>query len=186
MTKPAFLADFKPALRFFITFVGIYLGGNAAYGLFVEYFRPIADPATILVTRQSAYLLSKSYPYTEAIIDGSKPIVQVRTSGNTVLRVFEGCNGVNVMIVFLAFLIAMPGTQLSTIAFSLIGVIIIHCANLLRIVLLYVTAVSNPRIFYYFHKYLFTALLYLIVFVLWFVWVRRLHLKLLPTDVNQK
>ncbi len=45
--------------------------------------------------------------------------------------------------------------------------------NLARISLLFWVALYLPDLVYFVHKYLFTAILFVIVFVLWIVWVRK-------------
>jgi exosortase family protein XrtF len=91
-----------------------------------------------------------------------------------ILRVYEGCNGINVMIVFVAFLFAFQGLSRRGSVFILIGLMIIHLANLLRIVLLFWVAKEYQIYFYYVHKYIFTAILYVIVLLLWWVWVKAI------------
>ena len=72
----------------------------------------------------------------------------------------------------MSFLVAFGGKIKNMLIYIVIGCLILHVANLLRIILLYETAVHRPLFFYYFHKYFFTAVLYLIVFVLWIQWTR--------------
>jgi exosortase family protein XrtF len=168
--------EFKPALRFVVVFVAVYLVGNLLYGIYVEASKPAADPVTLRVTRQVSFLISLSNEKTEAIVSSIEPIVELRrVSGgdsNTVLRVFEGCNGLNVMIVFASFVIAFGGNTKTILYFLAGGFLLLHVANLLRIILLYYTALNRPMFFYYFHKYFFTAVLYLVVFGLWIIWTR--------------
>lgn len=167
------LREFRPALRFVGFFVGIYLAGNVLYGLCIEWYRPRADPLTVLATKQSVTIMDYlSGPVSCKPLE-TEPIVLVSTSEHLVLRVYEGCNGMNVMIVFIAFVVAFGGEKKRLLIFSLVGLVIIHLANLARINLLFYTALYQPDYFYYFHKYFFTACLYIIVFLLWYLWVAR-------------
>jgi exosortase family protein XrtF len=168
--------EFKPALRFVMIFVATYFVGNILYGIYVEINKPSADPMTVWVTKQVAMIISLSNNNAIAVRSGTEPIVELkRISGgetDTVLRVFEGCNGLNVMIVFAAFVIAFRGNTKPGMFFIAGGFLLLHLANLLRIILLYYTALNQPMFFYYFHKYFFTAVLYLVVFGLWVAWTR--------------
>lgn len=166
------VSEFKPALKFLLIFVGTYLVGNILYGLFVEYYKPAPDPLTILVTNQTAYVLTILEEPVQSIISTIGPIVALRNADRTVLNVFEGCNGLNVMIVFASFLLAFGGGTRRMMIFLFTGCLILHTANILRLFLLYLTAIHRPLYFYYFHKYFFTAVLYLVVFGLWLLWMR--------------
>ena len=166
------MSDFRPALRFVAWFLVIYVGGNLIYGLYIEAYRPAPDSMTILVTKQSAAIVNSVSPPVSVKPLQSRPIVYMNNNDRIVLEVFEGCNGLNVMVIFLAFVIAYGGTTRRLIGFSAAGLIVIHLANLARIILLYITAMRWPQYFYYFHKYFFTACLYAVVFVLWLVWIR--------------
>ena len=165
------LREFQPALRFVSFFVGVYISGNVLYGLYVALFSPGPDPATTWVTFQSAFLLTTFSEPVQAIARMSEPIVLITKQGKTILRVYEGCNGLNVMIVFISFVIAFDSGRKRILVFLLAGCVVVHVANLGRIMLLFYTALYRPSFFYYFHKYLFTAILYLVVIALWFIWI---------------
>jgi exosortase/archaeosortase family protein len=53
------------------------------------------------------------------------------------------------------------------------GLIVIHIFNLGRISLLYFVAQRYEEYFYLFHKYFFTAIIYVVVFLLWALWVLK-------------
>jgi exosortase family protein XrtF len=171
------LKDFKPALIFLAKFLIFYFVSNIAYGAFVESYKPAPDPITDQVTRQTAGLLHIADNTVHAIVNKKAPTVFIKRGEVIVVNVFEGCNGVNVMIVFVAFLIAFGRPKKKLIIFLVFGLCMIHLANLGRLSLLYYTAQHYQQYFYFFHKYFFTAILYLIVFALWIIWVVRFNNK---------
>jgi exosortase family protein XrtF len=165
------LREFKPALLFLAKFLGIYIAGNIAYGVFVESYHPSADPMTALVALQSAGCL-QAVSYESSIeMNTLLPTVFLKKGPLIVLDVYEGCNGINVMIVFIAFIFAYGGPGKKMLWFIPTGLIVIHLFNLLRIMLLYYLAEDHISQFYFFHKYGFTAFIYLVVFGLWYAWV---------------
>jgi exosortase family protein XrtF len=166
--------EFKPALRFLGVFVGIYLTLNLLYGWWVTIYEE-ADPATVLVTQQSAALLNLLGEETYTKPKFNTPTVSILNGSRIVVNVFEGCNGINVAIVFLAFIIAFGGYLKKMLWFIPLGLVIIHVANLLRISGLYLIAEYFHQYFYYIHKYMFTASIYLIVFFLWWWWIERVN-----------
>jgi len=171
------MKDQKAILFFLLKFVGLYIVLNTVYALWTASYEPLPDPMTALVTHNSVSLISlteKDVVVGEAF---NSPNVPVIGSGTIIIKVFEGCNGINVMIVFLSFVIAFTGTFKKTLWFVVVGLILIYIANLFRVSLLYFIAKYYPDNLYFFHKYLFTGLLYILVFVLWYFWVTKIWPK---------
>lgn len=163
----------KPAILFLSVFVGLYLVLNTVYGFYVNSFLPQPDPITLFVAKQVAWLLSiGDDSVTYALKDGYKNVI-LKNSYRTVIEVFEGCNSINVMIVFVSFMAAFRGKLMSTLLFSLLGLSIVYVMNLIRVAMLYVIEINWPRYLYFFHKYLFTGLIYAVVFLLWFLWAKK-------------
>jgi len=169
--------DFKPAFFFLAKFLAIYLVGNIIYGLYVESFDYRPDPLTEEVTFQTATALRLAGENAEASINPNGPTVFVTNADKIIISVFEGCNGINVMIIFIAFIVAFGGSVKTMTWFIPAGILLIHLFNLLRISLLYFAAIHYQQFFYYVHKYIFTAFLYLVVLALWAVWVFRFNTK---------
>ncbi|MBT1705349.1 exosortase family protein XrtF [Chryseosolibacter indicus] len=171
----ALIKEFKPALVFLGKFLVFYLVGNILYGLFIESYGKRADPITKNVANQSAVILNFVATTVNTEVNPAGPTVMIKANNVVVLSVFEGCNGVNVIIVFVAFLFAFNSKAKKLVWFLLLGIAVIHIFNLLRISLLYYTAIYKANYFYYFHKYFFTAILYLVVFMLWGIWITILN-----------
>ena len=87
------------------------------------------------------------------------------------------------MIIFLAFLFAFGPVNRALLWFAPAGLLILHAMNLARIVLLFWVSLYLPKFMYFTHKYFFTAILYVVVFVLWVWWVRRFS-KAKPTETS--
>lgn len=165
------LKEFKPALIFLGKFLAIYFVGNILYGFYIESYENGPDPVTRVITAQTSGLLEiMGYDTGYEDVAGAGKVA-LEESGQVVLNVFEGCNGINVMIVFVAFLFAFGGPAKSMALFLPLGLIIIHLFNLLRITLLFLLAFNDSSRFYYYHKYFFTGTLYAVVFGLWALWV---------------
>jgi len=164
---------YRDVVVFLIKFIGIYLIGNIAYGLFVEYYAPAPDPITIIVSENVASLLNLTGQQITLSHSSGSPYISFFNGDEIVINVFEGCNGLNVMIVYLAFLFAFSGGAKKTVYFLMLGLGVIYLANLARVLLLYEVALHFPSSLYFFHKYFFTGVLYLIVFILWYFWVQQ-------------
>lgn len=169
------LEEFRPALLFLGKFLLLYFVANIVYGIYIESFDEKPDGLTHLVSAQSAAVL-KCFGYNTTWEDAAGvPKVALKDGGHVVLNVYEGCNGINVMIVFAAFIFAFGGPVRPVWIFLIAGLVIIHLFNLARVGLLFYLAVGDSPQFYYYHKYFFTAVLYAVVFGLWAIWVIRFN-----------
>ena len=167
------IKEFTPTILFLVKFVGIYLVGNFLYGLYATAYEPAPDPATYWVTDQTAIVLTACGWPTKAENQTKKATTELRHDGRRVLAVYEGCNGINVMIIFVAFLIAFGPITKPLLWFIPLGLLIIHLMNLARITLLFWVSLYWEDYMYFTHKYFFTAILYVVVFILWVWWVRK-------------
>ena len=161
-------------LRFFLTF-GIL---SLLYAFWVKSFGTEADSFSWFIGRNLELLAGKQN-MSLSQVEG-QPAIQVWYKGKQSVSLFEGCNGVAVMILFFAFLLAFKGTLKHTIVYAVVGIFIIHLFNLGRLMLLVVLSQNNEKWFHFAHKYLFTLIIYAAVMLLWFVWVKyfsRLNFK---------
>lgn len=166
-------ADYKPALLFLLRFLGIYILGNVIYGLWIVSYGNLPDPFTQLVTANSSSLLNLVGYNASTFMSGLYPNVSLQLDGATVVNVYEGCNAINVSILFVAFLFAYKGTPKRTLIFSFIGLIVIYLFNLLRVAGLFLIAKYFPDQLYLMHKFIFTGVLYAFIFFLWLLWVKK-------------
>lgn len=169
--------EFKPVIFFLVKFLSIYFVGNILYGLWVNSYEPLPDPATHAVTVQTSWLLNISGWDTTVSDNPDAPTTNIVYESRPIIAVFEGCNGVNVFIIFISFLFAFGPWVKPLIWFSVSGLLVIHIANLLRVGLLFLVSLNFPDAFYFIHKYIFTAFIYVVVFILWVVWVKKIAIK---------
>ncbi len=143
------------------------------YGLWIVSFANQPDPFTAMVTAHAAKLLQLFGFPASTYVSGMAPNVALQMDGQTVVRVFEGCNAINVSILFVAFLFAYKGSIKKTFLFALVGLIAIYLFNLLRVAGLFLVARFYPEQLYLMHKFVFTGIIYAFVFVLWYLWVTK-------------
>jgi len=168
------MKEFIPAFRFLTIFLGLYLGLNIIYGVWVSSFGQEADSATRVITKQTSHILNLFGEETHTQPRQGAPTVSILKDSRVALSVFEGCNSINVMIVFVSFLFAFRGNWKKLAWFLPVGLVLIYIANLLRIIALYYVAEYWRQYFYYIHKYIFTAVIYLLVFILWWWWIEKI------------
>jgi exosortase family protein XrtF len=166
------LKEYREAIIFLSKYVILYLVLNTLYAYYISYYTPEADPLTVLVTRHTEGLLSVFDGEVDSYVISGSANVPLIKNGDTVMTVYEGCNSLNVMIVFVAFIIAFRGPFKLFVRYLLLGLLAVYLINLVRLVGLYGVALYFPRSFYFFHKFFFTGIIYLVVFMIWFFWVK--------------
>lgn len=86
----------------------------------------------------------------------------------SVVRIGDACNGRNLLVLYLSFLLAIPiGEFENKMVFAIIGVVFILLMNVLRIYGLFQVALIAPEFFQFLHKYLFQTFIYIDMFILW-------------------
>lgn len=160
----------RKVLFFLLRFLGVFGGLSLIYGLWISGYGNLADPFTWWVGDNLTLILG-SDNLSLMQIEGY-PAIQIDYKGSIAVSLFEGCNGLAVMILFFAFVFAYLGRWTDLFWFVPIGMFFIHLFNLGRLILLIHLAQQNSPFFHFMHKYLFTLVIYAFVFLLWFLWVR--------------
>ncbi|MCD9019766.1 exosortase family protein XrtF [Parachryseolinea silvisoli] len=170
-------AEFRPTVFFLLRFVGLYMLTNMLYGIYITAYHPKPDPITHIVTVQTAATLRATGWAVITEDHYSRPVTNLVFEDQEILAVYEGCNGVNTMLMFLAFIVAFGPWRKPMLWFIPMGIVVVHLINLLRISLLFFVSRTMPDAMYFVHKYLFTASLYAVIFVLWIIWIRKFTRK---------
>ena len=170
--------DFKPVLKILLRFVLLYVALVLAYQLYLNGYKNLGlDPVSTWVAKQTSFL-QNLFGYASQLVAG-KPEEETTwyyVSGKYVSRMVEGCNAISVMILFLAFIFAFfKGAK--TFVFAGLGLLFLHIINVLRIVGLNILLVELPQYSKLGHDFLFPAIIYGSVVVLWLVWIKFFALK---------
>ncbi len=168
----AFIKQYKPALLFLVRFLVAYVILNVLYSWFFISYYPEPDPITVQLTAAVVKLVGFCGLQLQYMTHAHQPFVSLMHNTREILLIYEGCNGVNVWIVFVSFLIAYGPWGPRLWMFILLGSALLFIMAILRLIFLFWVVLEIPRQFYFFHKYLFSALLYLIVFIGWYLWIR--------------
>lgn len=88
------------------------------------------------------------------------------------ISIADNCNGLELMVLYAAFIICMPGSWKRKSIFILAGIPLLHIANLGRCMGLVGMHLQWPGMFDFAHHYLFKIMVYTVSFLLW-VWYLR-------------
>ncbi len=170
--------DFKPVLKILLRFIILYVVLVLGYQFYLNGFKNAGlDSFSTWVMTQVDFV-QNLIGYPSQMVHG-KPQDETAwfyVSGKYVSRMVEGCNAISIMILFLAFVFAFF-EGFKTFVFGAVGLIFLHVMNVLRIVGLNILLVEYPQYSKMGHDYLFPAIIYGSVVVLWLIWIKFYALK---------
>ena len=90
-----------------------------------------------------------------------------------VVLVADACNGLELIALYIGFLLSFPGPWKWKICFIPIGTLIIFVTNVLREIVLALNYKYFQSTFDFNHKYTYVFIVYLIIFLMWRFWLNR-------------
>ena len=169
-----YFVQYKPFLLFLASFFGSYALLTFLYQMFLNSFRnEQVDAITRLVTENTEAVLSWFFKSIAVVEENNEPFFTMYFNNQAVVRIVEGCNGISVIILFIAFIVAFSGSLKNTLLFIFGGSLIIYILNVLRISILTVLLYYFPNYTHLLHGVLFPLIIYGSVFVLWVIWVNK-------------
>lgn len=175
--KYPYMKDFLPVLKILLRFVIIYIFLVLLYQFYLNaYTDEVVDPFTRWVAEQVALVQGFS-GFPTVLVDSFKQhSVYFLTGGMYTTRMVEGCNVISVAVLFTAFIFAFyKGAK--TFLFAVGGILLLHILNVLRIAFLNIIYLKYSRYEKIAHDYLFPAIIYGGVIILWLVWIQFFALK---------
>ncbi|MBK1894476.1 exosortase family protein XrtF [Chryseobacterium paridis] len=171
------LKDFKPVLSILLRFIIIYLVLLFCYQFYLNSFKETGlDPFSKMVANQVSSIQNALHYPTQLYNDVAKEQVWFYVKTVYVTRMVEGCNAISVMILFTSFVFAFyKGPK--TFVFVLVGLLLLYVINLLRIVGINLLVRDYKEYERIAHDFLFPAIIYGTVVVLWLVWIKLFALK---------
>jgi exosortase family protein XrtF len=163
----------KPLTRFLIKAVVLYLGWHL---LWYQWIEPDGRVNHYL-TYNTAWISQKALN----LFSSSEFTISPFEEQNTylfkdkipVVLIEHGCNGLILMVLFAAFVIAFPGPWKTKVWYVPAGILAIYLINSLRVIGLALNRMFSNESFEFNHKYTFTILVYGAIFWFWMIWVNR-------------
>jgi len=166
----------------------ILIAWKAMYIFWLEPDRTLDEPLTVLVAKQTAWLMQVTWPegnyrvLTEELFRGKAASGRIEhlyivKDGVPTISIADNCNGLELMVLYAAFIICMPGKASRKWIFILIGIPLLHLANLARCMGLVGMHLQWPGMFDFAHHYLFKIMVYGISFGLWALYLKPITPK---------
>ena len=126
----------------------------------------VVNPYTTFVAEESALALN-------LFGEHARVVGQVLTSSRFSVTIFNGCNGLEAILIFVSGVLAFPARWRRKALGVLLGFAAIQCFNVVRVVSLFYIGVFKPAWFNVSHVFVWQSLVIVFGIVLWLVWVRR-------------
>ena len=110
---------------------------------------------------------------TDVAYESDHVILYLTGGNNRGIWIGDECNGFKLFSIFTIFIIAFPGNWKKKLWYIPLGIIIIHFANVIRVMGLVLINNYYPRFLDFNHLYTFTIFVYSIIFLLWYVWAKK-------------
>lgn len=127
---------------------------------------------TNLTSQTTAWTLRLFYDDIRVHNDLKQKRVHMFLGEKLVVDIADPCNALELYILYIGFLICMPANIKRQIVFGLLGVVAIFTANVLRCTALFWFHLERQTYFDYVHKYVFTLVVYGIIFLCWMLYTR--------------
>ncbi len=165
----------KP-IRFLLLGIAMYIAWVFLYELVIKPSGWIDPWLTRHLALASQWILSAvGIDVENQIIDRGNLILS--QAGRTLVHIDYVCDGLELYVIFLIFIVAFPGPWKKKLWFIPTGFLVIFLVNLLRVVGLIMISIHSPSSLAFNHKYTFTMLVYAVIFGLWYFWVRKFSVK---------
>lgn len=171
------LQNNRPLFLFLIKFAGSYLLLSVLYWGYLSRYDAGAfetDGMTTLVAEQASGFVNLVGEESHITKHPKQAAWVFYVNDKRVARVVEGCNAISVMALFAAFIIAFSTTFKRTSLYIIMGIILLHILNVVRVGLLgiglYYYKEHGPLL----HDIVFPLFIYGVVVVLWISWVMKL------------
>lgn len=161
----------KRILRFIVVFLGLFLGWMTLYYLVLN---PWGKLDQLVINDASLWALFFLDKLGFKTFMGTNPTIRtIGIDGTHGLWIGDPCNGITLFALFVFFIIAFPGSWKHKLWFIPAGITVIHAMNIIRITVLCIIVLKHPQWLEFNHTYLFQVLMYGVVFLLWYIWIRR-------------
>ena len=170
------------ALLFFVLWNVIYIG-------FLSDSKILDYPLTTHVGEASTEILNRF-----SSMSGFKDVRSERTTiyegeyitqesseiyhnGKSILHIADACNGLELLVLYIGFIVCMPSRFWRKVKYIVLGVIFLDFINITRCIGLIYLREYYELYFNFAHHYLFKITIYGVTFLLWMLFARKIHFK---------
>ncbi|MEC5164605.1 exosortase/archaeosortase family protein [Flavobacterium sp. PL11] len=184
------LEHFPKSIRVFILKAALLsIFWQCLYNFVLYEPRTIDQPLTDFVGKSSAWVLNQLYQsddfhaqflITKNQIEGQSFVGKtshIYFQERVVMRIADVCNGLQLLVLYLLFIIALPATLKRKLLFGFYGLVIIHLVNIFRCAGLVAILLHYNTYFDIAHHFIFKIMVYFSIFILWYYFAKGVTFK---------
>jgi len=165
------LFPLSPLPRFALLAVGLYLLWFVGYEHYLAPDERLDAALTHNLAQVSGDIL-RLLGFAVTVSEESSPVISL--AHKPLLAIWHPCNGLVLYALFGGFIAAFPGPTRTKLWFIPLGIFLIYCLNIVRIVVLTLNSYYSQQTVDFNHHYTFTFIVYTFIFGLWMWWAARL------------
>jgi exosortase/archaeosortase family protein len=165
--KKLYINTPAPVKSFLLKGIIAFVAWQLAYHFLMQPRRVPDRFFTDITTIGTVKLLSFFYQHVQGEYGIFKDIVWI--NNQRVIGIADPCNALELYALYIGFLCCFPATWKRRLIFTAIGVPVIFVANAIRCAVITWLNIKHPTWVDISHHYIFTTLMYLLVFYGWFL-----------------
>ncbi len=168
----------SPSTRFFISLISLATIWFFVYGILLSPKRIIDRPLTNFFALSTAaavnFFSPQSMPLTSWVEspEGNRA-ANLMQGGKKVFGIWDACNGIDLMFIYTAVIVLLPNNVKRKLLFISAGNLLLILLNIIRMISLFFIFKYYKSFFEISHHYLFTILMYSVIFILWILFIRK-------------
>ena len=103
--------------------------------------------------------------------------MDLQKDGLQTLRVADACNGLELMVLYIGFIVCFPAPLSRKLSFGIAGCLMIMVLNILRCAALVQVFLKYRAYLDFSHHFAFTFVIYGLIFLLWYLFSKNLSLQ---------
>jgi exosortase/archaeosortase family protein len=178
---PLLYKNKKGAVSFFLRLLLLFSLWFIIYNIILKPDRIIDRPVTNFITASVVVMINSISSPAEQVtwIEDSNAASRdiIVKNGQKVFGIHDICNGIDLMFIYVGILFLLPYSLKRKLIFSAVGILAIILANILRVFFLYYIYRDYRSMFDVSHHYLFTLLIYALIFFGWLLFIKKGNLN---------
>ena len=168
------LGKYKKVVNFILVFSVVYFLFSVLYNIYIAntnviYYSDIVTYNVSWFTKEILGIWSYDIKIEPDVIYRSQKLY---FNNQPLFNIVEGCNGLSVIILFSAFVIALKSKPFMTIGYILFGSISLYFMNIIRLVILTLGYYYFPQQRHLMHDVFFPLIIYGLLLLLWIIWIK--------------
>ncbi|MDO6435069.1 exosortase family protein XrtF [Flavitalea sp. BT771] len=164
----------RPVVKFFVKAFLLFVVWKALYIFLLLPGRVLDRPLTRFVGNATVGVMNVVEGHAAYSALEARESLDIRRDGEQTLRVADACNALELMVLYIGFILCFPAPGRRKVIFILAGCVLITLFNVLRCMALVWIFVHYRAYLDFSHHFLFTFLIYAFIFLLWYIFTKKL------------